>query len=769
MSSKAPLPERPRSHQVGEEACREIEKFFWPHLVERRVADYGKDFRVQLVDHSQATHLVTGREFSIQAKGSEHGPHNSAVVDVPTFNSWRNSIEPVLLVKVLAPGTAESQMHGAWIDAELITALHRASPTWRDQKTVTIPLGLTLTKDLLPEIERVVNRWPEGRCPIEWQPEDFASVESEAAALASELAKISGTAGLEGPVASLRDAAKQLERISYAVAVLGNSRVGKSTLLNRLLGREISPVDQFPTTAVAMSISYAESATGTVHLLDGKKISGEPTAAFLSPFVTQQGNRDNAKHVSHVEVELPDPILRGGITLVDLPGFHDADSEIRAISDAALERVDACLYLIDVAPASSNSFAFTEQHRERISDLLKDCESVILVLSKADELNKTQRSKVQDYVLAELKRYDLLDRLALPPILIGMPPSSSRSRAPKAATGISAEELRAKVWSVLLRDGAIASARAQEALVGIIAAHRDTTRAIRARLLVGQQASDLQAKLNIVEAEIAQICGDVRTKAKNISASSASRVHASIASLAASYAEWLRSIPAGKPLPSNKDIRAYLLGEAQRILTAEAQTVSRDIAAVKLDAEERVQRILEQLPIGEIQALPLGLPQVPEIAPFPVTAVQRGVLGSIGVGFAAWLFGGPVTIGLAIAGFLIGAVLDADKSHARDIENRIKTVNDLVPGLTTQITSPIYNGLVRFAEQLCQRTAERGKYAVHDLRKDLAKSGTLTAAETARLTALLQALQPVAKRLEALYTRILRATGMPVPVEEKTS
>ena len=276
MQNQAPLPQRPRAHQLDEAASLALKMSLQPHIVEdSNLRDYAKDLRVKLVDASAAAHAVTGKEFSSQAKGTDSPLETNVVVHVKNLASWFNSHEPVMVAKVFSLGSAKQSIWAVWIDAELRLHLSRRSPEWRKQQTVTLPLKFEIKPGALEAVERFANDW-RGASSDAWDPGEFASVEREAQTLAAELLALSSGRGIEGPVATLRQAAKQLMNLSYAVALLGSSRVGKSTLLNRLLGRDLSPVDDLPTTAVVMSVSAGDDETATVHFLDGKSVTGQP-------------------------------------------------------------------------------------------------------------------------------------------------------------------------------------------------------------------------------------------------------------------------------------------------------------------------------------------------------------------------------------------------------------------------------------------------------------------------------------------------------------
>lgn len=759
------LPERPRSHQLDDEACLAIRKLLAPHVIdERGKHDYGKDMLVELVDYSTPTHKVTGRSFSVQVKGSDGATEHKTTVKVRSINSWFASLEPILLVKIFSPEKPHQKAFATWIDAELKLWLNRTAPEWQTQDTVTIPLKFELSAQSIDDIERHVTGWRPSQM-ISWEAQEFAAVEKEAEGLASELLEISLSGGVEGPVTTLRQAAKQLARLSYSVALLGNSRVGKSTLMNHLLGRDLSPVQTLPTTAVVMSVSCGEEPSAIVHFLDGRELKGAPSADFLAPFMTQQQNPDNGKQVGHVEVRLPDRFLAAGIRFLDLPGFHDADPQIRAISEAALDRVNACIYMVDVAPYLSGSFSFSEHHVTDITALLDHCDRVLLVLSKADLLNTSQREDALAYINEQLKKYALIDRLAAAPTFLGIPNKAKGTPRKKSPRWLTAAELRDCIWTLLLQKGEVATARAHESLDGIISAHDDLARACSARLLEGNQARALLDKLTTVEREVEEIGRTVESQCATILSRSSDRLKAATQVLVSNFDRWIRSIPSDKPLPSNKELSAQLYTEANRLFVTEQQAVGAEASAVLRDAELRIKTVLEQLPIGKLERQSgIGLPQIPEIAPFPASALERVVIGAIGIGVAAfWACTNPWTAALTVLTFLFGSTFDAEKARAADIEKRAETVRKLGPQIAAQAASGVRAALDAFKNEVIGKTQERGRYALHDLRKAITHGGkSLSPKDAESIKTALARLGRCEARLKKLHARVMRTTGLPI-------
>jgi hypothetical protein len=113
--------------------------------------------------------------------------------------------------------------------------------------------------------------------------------------------------------------------------------------------------------------------------------------ARLSEFVSERGNRDNAKHVTDVLVALPSSRLGEGVTLVDTPGLGSLASRGAQETMAYLPRCDLGVVLVD------SSSAFNQEDLSLIQSLYLAGIEANVVLSKADLLSEGDRARSIDY------------------------------------------------------------------------------------------------------------------------------------------------------------------------------------------------------------------------------------------------------------------------------------------------------------------------------------------------------------------------------------
>ena len=113
-----------------------------------------------------------------------------------------------------------------------------------------------------------------------------------------------------------------LTRQHVTIGLFGLIKRGKSTLLNALLGRELSPTHVTPETAVPVVVEHGDAVSATVHLVSGERREVPP--GEVVEWTSQRHNAANHRGVTHVRWTLPSDLLRPGIRLVDTPGLDDA-------------------------------------------------------------------------------------------------------------------------------------------------------------------------------------------------------------------------------------------------------------------------------------------------------------------------------------------------------------------------------------------------------------------------------------------------------------
>jgi hypothetical protein len=179
----------------------------------------------------------------------------------------------------------------------------------------------------------------------------MSSIWSEAT-IQSELERIEGRNIQNGDLVDqlLAEVRGRLSSSMVEVGVFGSIKRGKSTLINALIGLEVSSMDVLPETAIPVWIksgspsSDVMMATGEVKRMtldDAKKYSSQKHKAMS---VEDQPIR--------VEHSLPISWLPEGIRLIDTPGLDDPDlsADYEELTLAELDRVAAVIYVMSSPP-----------------------------------------------------------------------------------------------------------------------------------------------------------------------------------------------------------------------------------------------------------------------------------------------------------------------------------------------------------------------------------------------------------------------------------
>lgn len=188
----------------------------------------------------------------------------------------------------------------------------------------------------------------------------------------------------------LRAARARLGAGRLNLAVLGEFKRGKSTLINRLLGAPVLPVGVVPMTSLAILVEHGPRPEVDVELASGERLRLAPEA--LRDYATESGNPENRRRVTRVVVRHPAQILAAGVVLVDTPGVGSAHDHNTEVAHRALAEADAAVFVLSVdSPASRAELDFLSSVRERVGRL-------IFVLNKADLVGAQELEEAAEFV-----------------------------------------------------------------------------------------------------------------------------------------------------------------------------------------------------------------------------------------------------------------------------------------------------------------------------------------------------------------------------------
>jgi len=201
----------------------------------------------------------------------------------------------------------------------------------------------------------------------------------------------------------------RLETERFQLAVLGQFKRGKSTVLNALLGQSVLPIGVVPVTAIATFLEPASTSKIRVTYRSGKSEEFDPKNTEvlrerLTIFVTEEANPRNVLNVARVDVFLPSELLERGVILIDTPGVGSTHRHQTAAADAVLPECDAALFVLSADPP------ITEIEIEYLARIQQTLTRLIVVLNKIDIVEPREREKAATFL-----RDALVDHAGLDP------------------------------------------------------------------------------------------------------------------------------------------------------------------------------------------------------------------------------------------------------------------------------------------------------------------------------------------------------------------
>jgi tRNA U34 5-carboxymethylaminomethyl modifying GTPase MnmE/TrmE len=190
----------------------------------------------------------------------------------------------------------------------------------------------------------------------------------------------------------------------FRVAVLGEFKRGKSTLVNVLLGQpDFLPVAELPCTSSLIELRHGSSVDFESASFLSNDFQPGTRAEFLS-------NAGNAAHTSSKQGEgasLPDVkrwrvtlnsdfLRRTRFELVDTPGLGE-DAARDEIAKSEAKRADAALIVLNAKQISSR------QELDLIESVSSKLENIILVINQADLVRREAWPELQAHVVRKLQ------------------------------------------------------------------------------------------------------------------------------------------------------------------------------------------------------------------------------------------------------------------------------------------------------------------------------------------------------------------------------
>ena len=212
---------------------------------------------------------------------------------------------------------------------------------------------------------------------------------------------------LDGNIQSIDDVLKRLMEDTFSVAIIGEFKRGKSTLINALMGKDVLPMDVLPTTATLNKITYGMAPYVTIEYKDGKM--EEVDIGKLNDYVTKltRESEEKAKTVKEATVHYPVNYCKNGITIIDTPGLND-DEAMTEVTMSVLPQIDAALMVVMAqSPFSESERSFLES-----KVITSDLGRVLFVVTGIDLLDEDDvdrvleniTNRIQDHIMKKAEK-----------------------------------------------------------------------------------------------------------------------------------------------------------------------------------------------------------------------------------------------------------------------------------------------------------------------------------------------------------------------------
>ena len=157
------------------------------------------------------------------------------------------------------------------------------------------------------------------------------------------------------------DLVQKLRKNEVTIAVIGQFKRGKTTMVNSILGRKLLPVGIVPITSAVTRIVYGPNRS-TVYFLNG--LSEEVPVEDLHAFISEQENPDNMRGVAEVELQTESDFLKDGLILVDTPGVGSVHENNSKSAYAFAQESDGVIFMLSVdSPVNQIEIEFLKSVR----------------------------------------------------------------------------------------------------------------------------------------------------------------------------------------------------------------------------------------------------------------------------------------------------------------------------------------------------------------------------------------------------------------------
>jgi ribosome biogenesis GTPase A len=197
--------------------------------------------------------------------------------------------------------------------------------------------------------------------------------------------------------ASLDALSDKLKKNRFNLAVLGQTKRGKSSFINALLSARVLPTGVLPLTSVITKVTYGETPSAVIFYRSGQ--FEQIPVELLYEYITEAGNPGNGKQVASAEVQYPSPLLGMGIDLIDTPGIGSTNRHNTSTTVEFLSDVDAGIVVLSVDPS------ITAVESDFLRKIRQDVPKLLFVINKTDLATSDEVHALIQFLENELRNH----------------------------------------------------------------------------------------------------------------------------------------------------------------------------------------------------------------------------------------------------------------------------------------------------------------------------------------------------------------------------
>ena len=203
--------------------------------------------------------------------------------------------------------------------------------------------------------------------------------------------------GVRGLAEDIHKTLKHIDEESchkLRIAVVGELKTGKSTLINALLGIQVAYTDVTEATAVISEITYKEQVQIQIQMKSGLKKEIESFEELIEWMQKNSSSQEQISEVDRVRIGIPENFLKS-LVLVDTPGLLTITEENETTTKEYIYQADYIMWIMN-----SNNLGDSSVN-DAISRVATYGKPMIGVINKVH--NQEERESIEDYI------YDLYD------------------------------------------------------------------------------------------------------------------------------------------------------------------------------------------------------------------------------------------------------------------------------------------------------------------------------------------------------------------------